>query len=176
MEPSRSRRGLQKKFVASLLIVGFAPGIVALFATYLYSIQTIKTSIGGSFQQIAAPTARRIEVMIDDEIDSARHLAATPLTVRTSVEAANDSYRMEKPQAVQARLLQRSALWERYRTGGDRSLPSFIHRGTLVFLWDWFAIRAGEYQNVLVTDERGALVAGVAPAVGCLHLRGLVWW
>ncbi len=32
---SRSRRGLQKKFVASLLIVGFSPGIVALFATYL---------------------------------------------------------------------------------------------------------------------------------------------
>src|SRR5437899_11913058 len=79
MELSRSRRGLQKKFVASLLIVGFAPGIVALFATYLYSIQTIKTSIGGSFQQIAASTARRIEVMIDDEIDSARHLAATQI-------------------------------------------------------------------------------------------------
>src|SRR2546422_2019948 len=113
MELSRSRRGLQKKFVASLLIVGFAPGIVALFATYLYSIQTIKTSIGGSFQQIAASTARRIEVMIDDEIDSARHLAATPLTVRASIETANDSYRMEKPQAAQARLLQRSALWER---------------------------------------------------------------
>ncbi|TLY46106.1 MAG: HAMP domain-containing protein [Nitrospirae bacterium] len=175
MELSRSRRGLQKKFVAALLIVGFAPGIVALFATYLYSIQTIKTSIGGSFQQIAASTARRIEVMIDDEIDSARHLAATPLTVRTSVEAANDSYRMEKPQAVQARLLQRSALWERYRTGGDRSLPSFIHRGTLVFLRDWFAIRAGEYQNVLVTDERGALVASVAPTVGYLH-RDELWW
>jgi len=175
MDLSRSRRGLQKKFVAALLIVGFSPGIVALFATYLYSIQTIKTSIGGSFQQIAASTARRIEVMIDDEIDSARHLAATPLTVRASVEAANDSYRMEKPQVVQARLLQRSALWERYRTGGGRFLPSFIHQGTLVFLRDWFAIRAGEYQNVLVTDERGALVASVAPTVGYLH-RDELWW
>src|SRR2546430_16534099 len=169
MELSRSRRGIQKKFVASLLIVGFAPGIVALFATYLYSIQTIKTSIGGSFQQIAASTARRIEVMIDDEIDSARHLAATPLTVRASIETANDSYRTEDPQATRTRLLQRSALWERYRTGGDRFLPSFIHRGTLFFLRDWFGIRAGEYQNVLVTDERGALVASGAPTVGYLH-------
>src|SRR5207302_8539018 len=123
MELSRSRRGLQKKFVASLLIVGFSPGIVALFATYLYSIQTIKTSIGGSFQQIAASTARRIEVMIDDEIDSARHLAATPLTVRTSVEAADDAYRMEKPQAGQARLVQGGAALEGYPTGGARGLP-----------------------------------------------------
>src|SRR5436309_1330882 len=175
MELSRSRRGLQKKFVASLLIVRFAPGIVALFATYLYSIQTIKTSIGGSFQQIAASTARRIEVMIDDEIDSARHLAATPLTVRASIETANNPYRTEDPQATRTRLLQRSAQWERYRTGGDRSLPSFIHRGTLFFLRDWFAIRAGEYQNVLVTDERGALVASVAPTVGYLH-RDELWW
>src|SRR5712692_1603042 len=172
---SRSRRGLQKKFVASLLIVGFSPGIVALFATYLYSIQTLKTSIGSSFQQIASSTARRIEVMIDDEIDSARHLAATPLTVRASVEAANDPYRTEDPQATRTRLLQRSALWERYRSGGDRFLPSFIHRGTLFFLRDWFAIRAGEYQNVLVTDERGALVASVAPTVGYLHGDEL-WW
>src|SRR2546426_10567650 len=92
MELSRSRRGLQKKFVASLLIVGFAPGIVALFATYLYSIQTIKTSIGGSFQQIAASTPRRIEGMIDDENDSARHLAATPRPGRASIGTANHPY------------------------------------------------------------------------------------
>ena len=85
MELSRSRRDLQKQFVASLLIVGFSPGIDALFATYLYSIQTIKTSIGSSFQQIASSTARRIEVIIDDEIDGARHLAATPFALRTSV-------------------------------------------------------------------------------------------
>src|SRR2546426_9889925 len=97
MELSRSRRGLQKKFVASLLIVGFAPGIVALFATYLYSIQTIKTSIGGSFQQIAAPTPRRNAGMIDDEIDSARPLAGTPPTVRGAVGAGNRPHPVGKP-------------------------------------------------------------------------------
>lgn len=175
MELSRSRRGLQKKFVASLLTVGFSPGIVALFATYLYSIQTIKTSIGGSFQQIAASTARRIEVMIDDEIDGARQLAATPFTVRASVEASNGSYRSEDPQAIRARLLQRSAHWERYRSGEDRVLPSYINRGTLFYIRDWYAVRAGEYQNLLVTDVRGALVASVAPTVGYLHGDEL-WW
>src|SRR3989442_15131955 len=162
MEPSRSRRGLQKKFVASLLIVGFAPGIVALFATYLYSIQTIKTSIGGSFQQIAASTARRIEVMIDDEIDSARHLAATPLTVRASIETANDSYRMEKPQAAQARLLQRSELWERYRTGGGRVFPRFIPPGALFFFLGWVGFPGGGGQKVLVAGEGGGPGASVA--------------
>src|SRR2546427_10488594 len=120
---SRSRRGLQKKFVASLLIVGFSPGIVALFATYLYSIQTIKTSIGGSFQQIATSTARRIEVMIDDEIDGGRQLAAKPFTVRASVEASNGSYRPEDPQAGLGRVLKRSVHGDRYRAGGEQGIP-----------------------------------------------------
>ena len=141
MERSRSRRGLQKKFVASLLIVGFAPGIVALFATYLYSIQTLKTSIGSSFQQIAASTARRIEVMIDDEIDRARTIAAAPLVVRAAVDVANRSYRTDNPQAIRAQLLDRSARWERYRTGSDQVMPGFINHSSLLFLREWTQLR-----------------------------------
>lgn len=175
MELGRSRRGLQKKFVASLLIVGFSPGIVALFATYLYSIQTLKTSIGDSFQQIASSTARRIEVMIDDEIDGARTIAAAPLAVRAAVGAANQLYRPESPPGSRARLLDRSRRWERYRTGLDDDMPGFINRETLMFLREWALIRADNYQNILVTDERGALVASARPGVGYLHGDEL-WW
>ncbi len=174
MELGRSRRGLQKKFVASLLIVGFTPGIVALFATYLYSTQTLKNAIGDSFQQIASATARRIEVMIDDEIDGARHIATAPLAVRASVDAANRSYRGDS-QAVRTKLLERSRRWERYRTDSDAVMPGFINRGTLSFLREWALIRADNYQNILVTDERGALVASVTPVVGFLHGEEL-WW
>jgi signal transduction histidine kinase len=170
----RSRRGLQKKFVASLLIVGFTPGIVALFATYLYSTQTLKNSIGDSFQQIASSTARRIEVMIDDEIDAARHIATAPLAVRAVVDEANRSYRGDT-QAVRARLLERSRQWERYRAGVDQSMPDFINRGTLLFLREWAVTRADTYQNILVTDNRGALLASARPVVGFLHGDEL-WW
>ena len=175
MELARSRRGLQKKFVASLLIVGFSPGIVALFATYLYSTQTLKNTIGDSFQQLAASTARRIEVMIDDEIDEARHLAAAPLTVRFAVAASNRASRREGEQAVRARLLERSSRWERFRIGKEPTLPDFIDQQTLLYIQNWLAIRPGEYNNVVVTDERGALVAGANPGVGYLQSDEL-WW
>jgi len=174
MEFGRSRRGLQKKFVASLLIVGFTPGIVALFATYLYSTQTLKSAIGDSFQQIASATARRIEVMIDDEIDAARHIASAPLAVRAAVDAANRSYRGES-QAVRAQLLERSGQWEQYRAGVEQSMPGFINRRALLFLREWAVIRADNYQNILVTDERGGLVASATPLVGFRHGDEL-WW
>ena len=155
MKLNWARRGLQKKFVASLLIVGFAPGIVALFATYLYSTQTLKTAIGDSFQQLASSTARRIEAMIDDEINEARHLAAVPLTVRFSVEASNRSSRREALQAVRAQLLKRSSRWERFRTGKEPTLPAFINQRTLLYIQNWLVVRPGEYNNIMVTDGRG---------------------
>ncbi|HLG43624.1 MAG TPA: ATP-binding protein [Nitrospirales bacterium] len=175
MELSRPRRGLQKKFVASLLIVGFLPGIVALFATYLYSTQALKGAIGDSFQQIAASTADRIEVMVDDEIDGARHIAATPLAVRASVEASNHSYPAGDAQAVRPLLRERSSRWERFRSGADRALPEFINRGTLSYLRDWSVLRPDNYQNILVTDEHGALVAGMMPNTAYLYGDEL-WW
>lgn len=175
MELGRPRRGLQKKFVASLLIVGFSPGIVALFATYLYSTQTLKNTIGDSFQQLAASTARRIEVMIDDEIDEARHLAAAPLAVRFSVETSNRSYRGGGEPAVRVQLLERSAQWEQFRAGKEPTLPGFINQRTLMYIQNWLTIRPGEYNNILVTDERGALVAGVSPDAKYLHGDEL-WW
>lgn len=175
IERGRVRRGLQKKFVASLLIVGFAPGIVALFATYLYSTQTLKNAIGDSFQQIAAATARRIEVMLDDEIDGARHMAAAPLTVRSSVLAANASYRHGDAEALQRQLRERERGWEEFRKGEKTTVPAFINRGTLFYIQAWSNIRSGTYHNILITDERGALVASLAPDVDFLHGASL-WW
>jgi hypothetical protein len=169
-----ARRGLQKKFVASLLIVGFAPGIVALFATYLYSTQALKNAIGDSFQQIAAATARRIEVMLDDEIDGARHLGSAPHTVRASVEAANASYRVGDPSATQRQLEERQRRWETFRTGGGRD-PEFINNGTFLYMQAWADIRRGIYQNILITDERGALVSSLRPDVEFLY-QGNLWW
>lgn len=175
MELGRSRHGLQKKFVASLLIVGFTPGIVALFATYLYSTQALKNAIGDSFQQLASSTARRVEVMIDDEIDEARHLTEAPLTVRFAVRASNQSYLRESEPAVRARLLERSARWEQFRSGSERTLPAFINQRTLLYIQSWLAIRPGEYNNIVVSDARGALVASTGSSAGYLHENEL-WW
>jgi signal transduction histidine kinase len=175
VEIGRARRGLQKKFVASLLIVGFAPGIVALFATYLYSTQTLKNAIGDSFRQIASATARRIEVMIDDEIDGARHLGAAPLVVRGSVEAANVAYHEGDSRARERLLQDQNRQWEEFRKGRSSTMPEFINLDALAYVQGWANIRRETYENILVTDERGTLVASLYPTVEFLH-GSAVWW
>ena len=154
VEIGRARRGLQKKFVASLLIVGFAPGIVALFATYLYSTQTLKNAIGDSFQQIASATARRIEVMIDDEIDGARHLGAAPLVVRGSVEAANMAYHGGDSRARERLLQDQNRQWEEFRKGRSATMPAFINLDALAYVQGWANIRRETYEDLAARDVR----------------------
>ena len=93
MEQHSRRGGLQRKFFISLLIVGILPGVAALIATYLYSTDSLKHSIGSSFQEIARSTAIRIATAVDTEIDRALQLASLPMVVRQKVELANQRYR-----------------------------------------------------------------------------------
>ena len=92
MDHSRRTGGLQKKFFVALMIAGIVPGIVALVATYLYSTNSLKHSIGSSFQEIARSTAIRISGAVDMEIDRAMQLAAAPALVRRIVELSNRRY------------------------------------------------------------------------------------
>jgi signal transduction histidine kinase len=71
-------KGLQKKFVVSLLVAGLLPGIPALVATYLYSDRIFKNSIGTNFQELAAAVAKKVEIIVDQDITEAQSLALSP--------------------------------------------------------------------------------------------------
>src|SRR6478672_478613 len=146
--------GLQKKFFVALLIVGIVPGIVALVATYLYSTNSLKHSIGSSFQEIARSTAIRISGAVDMEIDRAMQLAAAPVLVRRIVELSNERYVGKTEDEIQQLL----------REGYSPRLLTQLNGGrlpviqTINYLMDW-AHDEGHYVRVIVADNRGALVA-----------------
>src|SRR5579885_1396198 len=101
--------GLQKKFFVALLIVGTLPGVVALTATYLYSISSLKRSIGSGFQEIARSTAIRIAAAVDQEVDRAVRLARVPLLIRRVVDATNRQYAGRSEAEVRMLLAARAA-------------------------------------------------------------------
>jgi signal transduction histidine kinase len=162
--------GLQKKFFVALLIVGIVPGIVALVATYLYSTNSLKHSIGSSFQEIARSTAIRISGAVDMEIDRAMQLAAAPVLVRRIVELSNERYVGKTEDEIQQLL----------REGYSPRLLTQLNGGrlpviqTINYLMDW-AHDEGHYVRVIVADNRGALVA--SNDVHAPYLNGQeTWW
>lgn len=149
-----SRTGLQKKFFIALLIAGIVPGIVALVATYLYSTDSLKHSIGSSFQEIARSTAIRISSAVDMEIDRAAQLAAAPILIRQIVELSNRQF-AGKSQAEIKHLM---------AEGRSERLQALLNSGsfplsrTIRYLEKW-AGKDGHYVRVMVADSHGVLVA-----------------
>ncbi|MGH7233655.1 MAG: cache domain-containing protein, partial [Nitrospiraceae bacterium] len=165
-----SRTGLQKKFFIALLIAGIVPGMVALIATYLYSTDSLKHSIGSSFQEIARSTAIRISSAVDMEIDRAVQLAAAPVLVRRIVQLSNQQY-AGKTEAEIAHLLG-GGRSERLRTHmNTRSLPL---SETIRYLEKW-AGKDRHYIRVLVADSRGVLVASNDPEAPYFNADE-EWW
>ncbi len=169
MEQSRTG-GLQKKFFVALLIVGILPGTAALIATYLYSTESLKHSIGNGFQEIARSTAIRIAAAVDTEIDRAARLALVPIHIRYSLEIANQRYAGKSEGQIRALLDAEQTAWSNARAeGAPLPLP-----GTSAYLREW-AQEAGYYVGVVIADSQGALVATSTPQTPYLN-RDRDWW
>ncbi|MEW6542269.1 MAG: ATP-binding protein [Nitrospirota bacterium] len=162
--------GLQKKFFVALLIVGIVPGVAALLATYLYSTESLKHSIGNGFQEIARSTAIRIAAAVDMEIDRAERLALVPVQIRQAVEKANRRFDGKTEAQIRALLKAEHADWLAARSKGlPLPLPS-----TTTYLNEW-AREVGYYVRVVIADSRGALVAASDPKASYLY-GDKEWW
>src|SRR5437867_1653521 len=154
VEQHSRRGGLQRKFFISLLIVGILPGVAALIATYLYSTDSLKHSIGSSFQEIARSTAIRIATAVDTEIDRALQLASLPMVVRQKVEIANQRYRGKSETEVRTRLAAGESAWSK---AGLNGRPSALMDTIL-------PIRVGETGHGMLLDTEGTpLICPVLP-------------
>ncbi|MBM4124176.1 MAG: HAMP domain-containing protein [Nitrospira sp.] len=163
--------GLQRKFFIALLIVGILPGIAALIATYLYSTDSLKHSIGSGFQEIARSTAIRIAAAVDTEIDRAARLAIVPVLVRHIVEAANRRYVGKDEEAIR-HLLATAAAWPREQA--ISGLPPAAVAQTTAYLKEW-ARETGAYVRVVITDKHGVGVASTDPRTPYLN-ADQEWW
>ena len=170
MEQHSRRGGLQRKFFISLLIVGILPGVAALIATYLYSTDSLKHSIGSSFQEIARSTAIRIATAVDTEIDRALQLASLPMVVRQKVELANQRYRGKSETEVRTLLAAGESAWSKAGLNGRPSAMT----DTTGYLKTWVR-KTDSYVRLVITDRRGALVATTDPHTPYLN-GDRAWW
>ncbi len=139
-------KGLQKKFVISLLLAGLLPGIAALVATYLSSNNILKNSIGTNFQEIAAAVAKKIEIIVDQDITEAKSLALSP-DILDILEKANrgDAH------------IGRAGVVEHFRD------------------WQAQHQQDAEYAEIILTDRKGKLIAASINSPQDFY-TGQAWW
>ncbi|MBI5182641.1 MAG: PAS domain S-box protein [Nitrospirae bacterium] len=75
---SRVKKGIQKRIVISMLVIGIIPLVAGLYLTYLDGTYALRKSIGASFQEMAKETANKIDMVIKKEIVDVQRLAISP--------------------------------------------------------------------------------------------------
>lgn len=75
MEVKNVKRGIRRRIVISMLIIGIVPLVAGLYLTYLDGTNALRNSIGANFQELAKETANKVDMVIKKEIIDVQRLA-----------------------------------------------------------------------------------------------------
>ncbi len=165
-------RGLQRKIIAAIVMVGLLPLGLSLFLTYVEERKALRETIGANFKETAVETARRIEMQLARSLNEAQQLATTPF-LRTAVTEANRGYEGKSADEIQAMIKDWQQRWRQREKRSE--FPLFINRIVTNYLIRWHDIRKADYVGIFVTDGKGALVVSSIPHVEYYYGR-TPWW
>ncbi len=183
--PSHSNRrwGLQPKLILAMLLVGIVPLIVGLGLAFWQGSREIQVVSGESFKALAEETARKVDLLMSDEIGRTSRIA-TDLSIileleqrrdvlldmsddarRRTVDKLKEGWEAKEPTAVQAITGSKMAgLIQEYLAGtkseADQLIPQVVRSAT---------------KMLYITDVEGNLVASSTPLPSFAH-KETPWW
>ncbi|MDP1947941.1 MAG: ATP-binding protein [Nitrospirota bacterium] len=178
-----SRWGLQLKLILSMLMVGVVPLMVGLGLAFWQGSREIQTVNGESFKALAEESARKIDLLVSDEVARTSRIAADPLIIheleqrrdalldmtdderRRTVEQRKEGWEAKDPVAVQAITGSTMAvLLQEYFSGAkseaDQLIPQVVRSAT---------------KMLYVTDIEGNLVTALT-TIPPFANKDTVWW
>ncbi len=181
--PIKGKRGLTKKLVLSMLLVGTLPLLIGLLLAFYQGTQSIQEVNGASFQALATETARKLDFVVSDELAQTRLLTTNPDLIQL-LEKQRDAL-SEVSQTDLALLLQ-----EEQKTWMARN-PDLVQRitqgpivqplreqvgGTFVDPSQPIPlITRSATRGLYITDTVGRLIASVDTNPSYLHAQEK-WW
>ncbi|MFQ5991763.1 MAG: ATP-binding protein [Nitrospiraceae bacterium] len=181
LRKKQARWGLKGKLILSMLTVGVFPLLIGLVMAFLGAKEQLREVSGGSFAGLATETARKLDLVISDEMNRTARIASDPLVVealenrrdqaptsglpQSQIESAAQAWDANHPDAVAAitksglaDLLRRYYSETDAQTGGGSS-----------------TVRRSATRALFVTDTTGALVASINGAVPYQNSH-TSWW
>ncbi len=178
-----TRWGLQLKLILSMLLVGIVPLMVGLGLAFWQGSREIQVVNGESFKALAEETARKVDLLMSDEVGRTSRIAADPSIIlelehrrdalldmtederRRTVDRLNSSWEAKDPAAVQAITGNKMAgLLQEYLSGAkseaDQLIPQVVRAAT---------------KMLYITDVEGNLVAALTTLPPFAN-KDTPWW
>jgi two-component system, NtrC family, sensor kinase len=177
------KKGLTRKLVLSMLLVGALPLMIGLLLAFYQGTQEIREVSGSSFEALATETARKLDLVVAEEI-SRTALLATDVQVIELLENSRDTFSELPSQTLQELLAQEQLAWEAKAS----DLQDRIIHGTLADILQRHmggtfidpghpvpVITRSATRGLYITDIAGRLVASLDADIPYLH-KEESWW
>ncbi len=183
LKSASSRWGLKGKLILSMLLVGVIPLLVGLVTAFLQGSSEIREVSGESFQALATEAARKLDLLVAEEVARTSRIA-TDLAIVRELEKRRDALQDLPEQQTRADQDERAARWE----AKDPVLIKAITENKLAgLLRDYYAGSHSEPDQLLpqvvraatkmlfITDIQGNLVAALTTKPSFANGNS-AWW
>lgn len=177
------RRTLKGKLILSMLLVGILPLLIGLIMAFLQGKKEIRDVNGASFEALAVETARKLDLVLENEIAKSRRITVNP-TIVQMLEARRDAFLEEDPALLDATLQEEINRWN---VQDPALIDAITHNPMAALLQEYYQGTFGEpprpippvtrasTRALFITDVTGRLVASLNSAVP-YHHAGEPWW
>jgi HAMP domain-containing protein len=168
-------KSLQAKLLIAILATGLLSGILTLTLIYLHGTNTLQQSIGNTFKELAETISEDLGSSISHHIEESQLMAATTGVVAT-VEESNLLYEGEPEDAVRKRIQEIEDRWTK-AAGMNAYLFEILNNKATLYLKEFLANSKDHdiYNYILITNERGAVVAATQKPVHYAYNQE-DWW
>jgi len=181
--PVKVKRGLKRKLILSMLLVGTLPLTIGLVMAFLQGTKEIREVSGTSFQALASETARKIDLILSEELAQNSQIT-TDISIIQALEAHRDQLATYSDEALQTVITQETKNWTAQN-------PEFVERLTqndlVTTLRRYYGgsyvdpghpipvITRSATRGLFITDVAGRLIATLNTNVAYAHAQEL-WW
>ncbi|MFH1673889.1 MAG: PAS domain S-box protein [Pseudomonadota bacterium] len=153
-----SNLGIRGKLILVFLLVGLIPIIIAASTGIPYFANTLITSVGENFQSITLQMRDKFDAILELEIEEARRIGTTRITIREETKKANARYSGKNDAQIIQELKQTDPIWVA-ATEDDALIGRHLKNEVAQRLKIYQSTNPKKYAEIIAADSHGALIA-----------------
>ena len=183
MTTTKGKRGLRRKLIVSMLLVGAVPLAIGLVMAFFQGTKEIREVSGTSFEALATETARKIDLILSDELAHTSQIT-TDVNIIQALEVRRDQLADYGDEALQTLIAQETKAW----TEEDPELVQRLMQNDLVTTLQRYyggtyvdpghpipVITRSATRGLFITDVAGRLAATLNTDVPYANSHE-AWW
>lgn len=173
MSNNERKTGLRKKIILSIFFIAIIPGLAGLLITYWQGKKGLRESIGSGFQEIARETAKKVDIVLENEVDEAKHLSIS-YEIKDALFRANQRYNGKKQETIKKEMMEINRGWDNTSSVSPFVLK-IVENSASSFLKRFNYFEPEGHIELAVYDKEGGLVASIKKT-DKYYIGNESWW